>query len=288
MRPGDHKSLLVKAGILLSAFGFLFGLQALVGDFPVELFRFPLNLLLCVLWGVLVGECYRRRANSMVARLLLSARATRLSFLLLALLGIALGLQSHPASTSWPAVGALLLVQTILGMVILRGWRNEYGIRWSFLLTHLGLWLALVGGFWGAPDCLRLRLAVEREQATREAYRLDGSLTTLDYALRLKEFHLETYSNGAPSSYEALVEIDSCEVSLRVNHPYQRTPAETIYLISYDSQSSPIRYCILEVMREPWRWVTFFGIWMMILGALVLFVRGSRVKENVSFKKPEQ
>uniref|UniRef100_UPI004055ED77 cytochrome c biogenesis protein ResB n=1 Tax=Alistipes sp. TaxID=1872444 RepID=UPI004055ED77 len=280
MRPRDYKSLFGEAGILLSLFGLLFGLQFFVGDFPIELFHFPLNLLLIVLWLVAMVESYRCRENSPVARLLLSTRATALSFLLLVLLGITLGLQRHPASASWPVVGALLMVQTILGMVILRGWRNRQGIRWSFLMTHVGLWLTLVGTFWGAPDCRRVRLAVGREEATREAYYLDGTPKTLGYTLRLKEFTLESYANGVPSTYEAVVEIDSREVSLRVNHPYRCTPAEAVYLISYDQGSYPPRYCILEVVHEPWRGVTATGVWMMIFGALCLFMRRGHTTEK--------
>ncbi|MBE6196621.1 MAG: cytochrome c biogenesis protein ResB [Rikenellaceae bacterium] len=270
----------VICGVALLVVAFI--LQAVAGDFPIRLFRFPLNLLLLLLWALLLYELYRRRDLSLLSRWLLSPAASWFSFLLLVGVGICLGLQREPASAAWPVVVSLLVVQTVLGMVILRGWRNAEGIRYAFLLHHVGLWLALAGLFWGAPDREQLRLVVEREAAAREAYRMDGTVTVPDFSLRLKEFHVSEYENGTPSFYEAVVELDSREVSLRVNHPYRRNFAEALYLISYDREAASPRYCILEVVREPWRGMTAAGLWMMILGASVLFVRGSRTRGGES------
>jgi hypothetical protein len=72
-----------------------------------------------------------------------------------------------------------------------------------------------------------------------------------------------------------MVTVDSKNVTLRVNHPYNRTLSETIYLISYDGERpTDARYCILEVVREPWRWVTVAGIVMLIAGAILMFIQG--------------
>lgn len=280
---GDRKRVWAGAGVLLGL-GLLLLVQWIAGNLPIELFRFPLNLILLLIWVWSLVALYRRCHESKGVQWLLSMSATRLSLLFLVVIGLFFGLQTEPAATSWPVVGMLLFVQSVLGLVILRGWRNEQGVRYAFLLNHVGLWLALVGAFWGAPDREELRVAVEREVATREAYRPDGSRTLLAYEMRLREFYLTTYADGSPSSFEAEVEVAGKEVSLRVNHPYQLNFGEAVYLISYDRSASSPRYCIVEVVREPWRGVTLVGIGMMILGALSSFLVGHRGPEKPTLK----
>lgn len=254
------------------------GLQLTVGTLSLDLLRFPLNLLLLLVGAVLLVEVHRRQSAAQNTTPQAMWPAAWPSLLMMVLVALTMGLQREPASSSWPVVVALLYVQYALGLAILRGWRNKAGIRWSFLLNHAGLWLALVGGFWGAPDVERLRLVAEREGATNEAFRLDGAPTRLDYQVRLHDFCLTTYANGSPASYEAEVEVDGVRYPLRVNHPLKRSFGELIYLISYDRTTTPPAYCILEVVHEPWRGVTVSGIVMMMLGALLTFVRGRRAE----------
>ncbi|MBR4055152.1 MAG: cytochrome c biogenesis protein ResB [Rikenellaceae bacterium] len=255
--------------------------QAIVGAFPLSIVRFPLNVILMTLWLVLLVELYRRRDRSKVAQVLLSQAATVISLVLMAAVGIVLGLQREPASTAWPTVVAVLFVLSHLTLVTLRGWRNATGVRWRFVVNHAGLWLALVAGFWGAPDREQVRAMVTREVPTREAYDMSGRTTTLDCELQLVDFKIDYYDEGQPSMFEATVSVDGESAALRVNHPHHRTWSEMIYLVSYDAESPDrARYCVVEVVREPWRWLSVVGIVMLIAGAVLMFARGPR-KEGV-------
>lgn len=253
-----------------------FVVQHLIGDVPVALFSFPLNILTLALWLVALVWLYRSRHSSKVAQSLLSMRATTLSLLLMVALGITFGVQRQALTTSWAASAAILFILSHLALITLRGWRdgnNKPRIR--FILNHLGLILALGAGFWGAPDREELRVIVERDTPTNIAYTKDGSRSVLDYDMSMTNFAIEFFDTGVPSSFEANVRIDKEDVTLRVNHPYNRTFSETIYLISYDGeQPTDARYCILEVVREPWRWVTVAGIVMLIAGAILMFIQG--------------
>lgn len=258
-------------------------LQALVGSFPVALFRFPVNGLLLLAFGIGVVELYRRREQSPWAQFLLSREGTHLSLLFMALLGLALGLQREAASTAWPVVGMLLFLLAQLGMVILRGWRTGQGIRWHFLLLHLGLWLALTAGLFGAADRETYRAVVRPESPSREAFDSAQRMTLLEYPLQLHRFEMTHYANGAPASWLAEVVIEEEVIPLRVNQPYAPNWQDRIYLVSYDPEASPqaCRYCVVEVVREPWQWMTAAGLWMMMLGALWLFVgREKRIKQD--------
>ena len=247
--------------------------EVCLGSFPVGIFRYPLNVLVLALWMMLMTMLYRGRANSACARFMLSREATWLSLAMVVAIGITLGLQRDPSSSAWPAVCSLLFVQSHLLLVVLRGWRNKKGIRWRFCLTHIGLLLALGSGFWGAPDREQLRTPVHRFPSS-EAYTMEGEPRRLPYTLELKDFRIEQSENGTPTHYEAQVMVDDTVVTLRVNHPYARTISEKIYLVSFPTSPSGERYAIVEIVSEPWQWLSATGILMLLVGAMLLFIQG--------------
>ena len=252
-----------------------FIVEVCLGSFPVGLFRFPLNILVLALWLVLMTMMYRGRATSACARFMLSREATWLSLAMVVAIGITLGLQRKPSSSAWPVVLSLLFVQSHLLLVILRGWRNKKGIRWRFCMTHVGLLLALGAGFWGAPDREQLRTPVH-SYPSNEAYTMEGEPRRLPYAMELKDFSIEQSANGTPTHYEAQLIVDDAMVTLRVNHPYARTLSEKIYLVSFSTSPSGERYAIVEIVSEPWQWLSAAGIILLIAGAMLLFINGPR------------
>ena len=247
--------------------------EVCLGSFPVGIFRFPLNILVLALWMMLMTMLYRGRAHSACARFMFSREATWLSLGMVVAIGITLGLQRKPSSTAWPTVCSLLFVQSHLLLVILRGWRNKKGVRWRFCLTHLGLLLALGSGFWGAPDREQLRTPVHRFPSG-EAYTMEGEPRRLPYTLELKDFSIEQSENGTPTHYEAQLMVDDAMVTLRVNHPYARTISEKIYLVSFSATPSGEQYAIVEIVSEPWQWLSATGILMLLAGAMLLFILG--------------
>ena len=252
-----------------------FLVEVCLGSFPVGIFRFPLNVLVLALWTTIMTMLYRGRAHSACARFMLSREATWLSLGMVVAIGITLGLERKPSSTAWPTVCSLLFVLSHLLFVILRGWRNQKGIRWRFCLTHIGLFLALGAGFWGAPDREQLRAPVQR-YPSNDAYTMEGEERRLPYTLELKDFVIEEAENGTPTHYEAQVMVDGTMVTLRVNHPYARTISEKIYLVSFSTSPSGERYAIVEIVSEPWQWLSATGILMLIAGAMLLFIQGPR------------
>lgn len=244
------------------------------GSFPVGIFRFPLNILVMALWMMLMAMMYRGRGHR-VARFMLSREATWLSLGMVAVIGITLGLQRKPASTAWPMVVSLLFVQSHLLLVVMRGWRNKGGVRWRFCLTHIGLLLALGAGYWGAADREQWRMPVHNFPSN-EAFTMQGEPRRLPYTLELKDFAIEQAENGTPTHYEAQIMVDDERVTLRVNHPYARTVSEKIYLVSFSSSPQGERYAIVEIVSEPWQWLSAAGIILLIAGAMLLFIQGPR------------
>lgn len=256
-------------------------LQCTVGDIPLAIFAFPLNIVIIALWLVIVGVLYKNRNSLAVSKSLLSTRATWLSLGSMVATGIYLGLEREPSSTSWLVVVGILFTLTHLLLITLRGWRTPHGIRWRFTLLHVGLIIALGAGFWGAPDREQLRMALVENRPTETAYHINGTATRLDSSITLHNLNAEYNENGTPTHFEATVEIDNELVTLRVNHPYNRTFSEKIYLVSVGkSPDNGSPYCVVEIVREPWQWLSLAGIVMLLAGAVMLFIRGPRHAAN--------
>ena len=276
-----YKAFVIEAICVAATVATALILQYYVGNFPVEIFAFPLNIVTIALWGVVVYLLYKNRENSTVAKSLLSIHATWLSLGSMAATGIYLGLQREPNATSWLVVVGILFTLTHLLLITMRGWRTAQGIRWRFTLLHAGLIIALGAGFWGAPDRVQLRTMLPTESTITHAYHLDGTMTNLGYALQLRGLDAEYNENGIPTHFEATVSIDNEDVTLRVNHPYNRTFSEKIYLVSIGNDAS---YCVVEIVREPWQWASLAGIILLLAGAVMLFIRGPRHAANPKTK----
>ena len=65
-----------------------------------------------------------------------------------------------------------------------------------------------------------------------------------------------------------------------MNHPYRLSWAEDIYLISYDRESIVPQYCVVEIVRQPWKYLIWMGIVMMMAGSALMFLQGAKKKED--------
>ena len=94
----------------------------------------------------------------------------------------------------------------------------------------------------------------------------------LPYEINLRDVNTEYSEDGVPSHYEALISVNGHkEAKLMVNHPYGVKLGEDLYLASVAEDS-----CVLQIVREPWRYFALAGIIMMLAGAFMLFINGPR------------
>lgn len=244
-------------------------------DAILSFLAFPLNLVFALLWlasGVLL---WKRAPKSSISHFLLSPTATISSILFFIIACLWIGFSGDRDFASHPVfILILLYLQTVLLMVFLRGWRLPSGrIRWRFLLVHSGLLLALGAAFWGAPDSEELRLRVAQGETTREAFRSDGSTRWLNYDLGLDSLMVEFDEDNVPVKISADIKVDDEVVTVGVNHPYPISLAEDVYITSFDSVDGVDR-CVLQVVREPWKYFALAGIVLLLMGALLLFIQG--------------
>ena len=240
----------------------------------MELFAFPVNLILALVWGGIILWLWKDYRRSAFVRWFLSPLATLSSILLFGSGCLVAGFAGVECTCSWWFTAVLFFMMTVLAFVLLRGLRDAGGkLRYRFILNHFGLLTVLVSLFFGSPDKDVLRLSLTPGMTSNIAYREDGSMDKLRYEVCLEDFRTDYYENGVPAVYEATISVNGKTVSLKVNSPYAARFAEQIYLVSASGPQAQ-GGCVLQVVRQPWKWLTVIGIILMVTGAVLLFVQG--------------
>lgn len=235
-------------------------------------FAFPLNLILASLWSAILLWLRKSFSQSAVVRFLHSPAATISSIVLLITACLWIGFsgdRTFPQTLIFVLV--LLYIQSVLFLITIRGLRKVDGkLRWRFIFLHVGLLLAIGSGFWGSPDSTESRMRLMPEMPSREAVTVDGMKSVLPYELSLTDLRIEYSDEGQMIDYEVFVSVDGEDpVSISVNHPYGIRFGEDIYLVGVSEES-----CVLQIVREPWRYFALAGVIMMLAGAFLLFVNG--------------
>lgn len=275
-------------------------LQLLVGNFPLPFLAFPLNVVFAVLWIFLLWKLYKEGKPLKITRLLSSYRTSIISIVLFICgclviglfpqlsdaeaemrKGIIASLGCYNFMTSWIFITILFILLSNLALITIHAFYHRKNARKRFLFNHAGLWLALFAGFFGSSDTQTLRIPLYKDQPAREAYDMNGSSYYLDYEMELLSFQVDYYPNGRPSRFAADVRLGNEEALLEVNHPYSYRLGEDVYLTGYDMQrGNETNYCIVQIVRQPWKYITVAGILMMLAGAILLFINGpKRVEE---------
>ena len=271
-------------------------LQLLMGNFDVSFLAFPLNIIFALIWLFSLWILFKEYGKTRFTRFLSSPKASALSIGLFICGCLVIGLfpqlsdsaaemrKGIPASlgcynfmTSWIFIALLLFLLSNLYLITLNSWQHRKKSRIRFLLNHAGLWLALFAGFFGSSDTQTLRIPVYKGEPARQAFDMNGAARYLDYEIELNSFSVEYYPNGQPSRFTANVRMGRETASLEVNHPYSYRLGEDIYLSGYDMENGDeSKYCILQIVKQPWKYVMVAGILMMLAGAVLLFINGPK------------
>ncbi len=236
----------------------------------IDIFAFPLNVILFLIWTGAVITSWRNARQSAFVRFMLRPAATITAIAFTLIFSLILGLTGYTSLvTSCAFIFVLLYFQTVLAYVILRGWRRNGNVRWRFVFLHFGLLLAVASSFWSAPDNMTYRTKAVKDTPVSEVYTADGKREWLEYEIELKGLDSE----------RADVIVDGHRVNLEVNHPYSVSLAETVYLTGIDKKYGDS--CVLQIVYEPCRYVTLAGIVMMLMGAMLLFISGPRKRKEV-------
>ena len=169
---------------------------------------------------------------------------------------------------SWPFNLILILLLCNLQLTLMR-YQGRH--RKRFYLTHAGLYLFIVGLSFGAPDTQKSRAILYEGQTVERAYSHSGDQCAIGFPITLEKFEVDYYDNQVPRSFKATVKADGERHEIQVNHPWQRSWKEDIYLVSHgtdDRTQQP--YCVLEFITQPWKYLVHLGVLLTAIGAFML------------------
>ena len=182
----------------------------------------------------------------------------------------------------WPFVLIYVYMAVVLGQVIIR---RTLHFQWKrdipFLLNHLGLFLAMTTATLGNADMQRLKMITAIGEPEWRALTQQGTVREMPLAIELKRFVMETYDDGSPKRFASEVQIltksgKNIEATVEVNKPVE-VEGWKIYQYGYDTQMGPMsQTSILELVSDPWLPLVYAGIYMMLGGAVCMFVFGRR------------
>ena len=200
----------------------------------------------------------------------------------------------------WPFVLIYVYIAVILGQVILQRTLNfqlsTLNLKRDvpFMLNHLGLFLAMTTATLGNADMQRLKMITVKgepewraltpqQQTFPSEARLPVAFVEMPIAIELKDFVMETYDDGSPRRFASEVQIltktgKNIRATIEVNKPVE-VDGWKIYQYGYDTKMGAMsQYSILELVSDPWLPLVYTGIYMMLAGAVCMFLKGKRVK----------
>ena len=109
-------------------------------------------------------------------------------------------------------------------------------------------------------------------------------------AIELKQFIMEEYDDGTPKRFASDIQVltqsgKNIEATVDVNKPLE-VEGWKIYQYGYDTQmGARSRISILELVSDPWLPVVYTGIYMMLGGAVLMFLTGGKKRRKQSIPK---
>ena len=203
-KPWSYKEgLIIGAGLLV--IGAL--LQITVGGINWNLFAWPVNLIVLSVYIIVLIAMHLLRKRVYLFGWLSHYSAAVSSLVWVVGMTVAMGLirqapSGHASNdilgfsqmiSSWSFVLLYLWMATALGLTILRtSFPLKFG-RLSFLLNHIGLFIALIAATLGNADMQRLKMTTRMGNAEWRATDDKGQLTELPLAIELKDFTIDEY-----------------------------------------------------------------------------------------------
>ena len=187
----------------------------------------------------------------------------------------------------WPFVLIYVYIAVILGQIILRRALNSKLSSLNlkrdipFLLNHLGLFLAMTTATLGNADMQRLKMITVKGEPEWRALTSQQQIVEMPIAIELKEFIMETYDDGSPRRFASDSQVltktgKNLPTTVEVNKPVE-VDGWKIYQYGYDTQmGSMSQTSILELVSDPWLPLVYTGIYMMLAGAVSMFILGGR------------
>lgn len=278
-----------KEGFLIGG-GLIFAgliLELSVGPIVWEAFAWPVNGVVLAGFLALIAIVFLLRKRVYAFRFIGTYQAAIPTLVYAVLLTIIMGLTRQTENGTWlnnmlvfwPFVLIYVYMAVILGVTILRRLNNI-----PFLLNHLGLFIAMTTATLGNADMQRLKMITMVGEPEWRAMAQNGAIREMPLTIELKQFIMETYDDGSPKRYASEIQIQTksgkmIETTVDVNKPVE-VDGWKIYQYGYDTKMGAMsQISILELVSDPWLPLVYTGIYMMLAGAVCMFLKGKKAKK---------
>ena len=281
----------MKEGFLIGG-GLIFAglmLQLSVGPVLWDAFAWPANGIVMAGFLAIIAFVFLLRKRIYAFRFIGTYQAAIPTLAYAVVLTIIMGLTRQTVGGTWlknmlafwPFVLIYVYMAVILGVVILRrlthltSWRRDI----PFLLNHLGLFLAMTTATLGNADIQRLKMITGVGEPEWRAMTEKGEIREMPLAIELKQFIMDTYDDGSPKRFASEIQIltksgKDIHATVDVNKPVE-VDGWKIYQYGYDTQMGAMsQISIFELVRDPWLPLVYAGIYLMLAGAVCMFVLG--------------
>lgn len=198
-----------KEGFTCGAGLFITGmlLQWTMGDIHWDLFAWPVNIIVLVLYLFLLVGMHGLRKRVYYFEWLSHYTASVSSLIYVAIITVVMGLVRQVPSTQpsvdviglskmlsfWPFVLLYLWMLSSLGLTIFRASFPLKAKKIPFLLNHIGLFIALLTATLGNADLQRLKMITQLGKTEWRATDDNGKLIELPLAIELEAFTINEY-----------------------------------------------------------------------------------------------
>ncbi|MCQ2146423.1 MAG: cytochrome c biogenesis protein CcsA [Bacteroidales bacterium] len=229
----------------------------------IHLLGFPISLILAVAFVFVIFLLHKIDAFKKVTGVLSSQMTAVVLLGVFAVILMVEGTFGMPLHKSVAFLVLVLLLMLSLGLVTLRGFRKYSAV---FTLSHLGLFLVLFGGFFGAPDYMEARMMLRYDTPEHVAFKSNGEFVALPFEVTLEDFKADYYDDGkSPKQYTSTLSVDGVKRSTSVNHPCS-VKGYTLYQEDYDWETGD--YSVIMVVRDNWIPVVYLGMILLALSAV--------------------
>ncbi len=294
----------IGAGLIVS--GLM--LELSVGPVTWEAFGWPVNGIVLLFMLIALGLMYALFKKVYAFSFLMSYQAAIPALIYAVVLTIVMGFTRQTVNghglnnmlTFWPFVLIYVYMAVILGLVSLRQLSqllrslfrpaNKEGRKGRkfqpSLLFHLGLFIAIVCGTLGSADMQRVKMITVIGEPEWRVVDQQNKVMELPLAIELKRFIMEEYADGSPKRFASDIQIltksgKNFLATVDVNKPVE-VDGWKIYQYGYDTQMGAMsRTSILELVRDPWLPYVYAGIYMMLFGAVLMFLMSSSMAGRI-------
>lgn len=277
----------MKEGFLIGGGLLVVGLllQAALGPIDWSLLAWPVNLILLVLLLAVIGVLFALHRKVYAFEWMMHAGAAVPCLVYAAGLTMLMGLLPQVRVGGIPWLSQMLrfwpfvLIWTWMMLISALAALNHL-LRWKvreipFILNHLGVVVAIVSATLGYADIQTLQLTAFTDKPEWRAVDGDGMVHEPGLAIELHQFTMEQYDDGLPKRFASDISVYTedgkiVRGTVEVNKPL-KVNGWKIYQYGYDpSRGAESPYSVFQLVRDPWIFWVYLGIFLMIAGALCL------------------